>query len=70
MEPIDVIKSLLPQLTDKQKEEIKNLLAMKETPCAKLGHKYGKAIERMVSIWKPKEMIQVCSRCGHILKIA
>lgn len=70
MDPLDVIKTLIPQLNDRQKEEIKMLLNVgKLTPCEATGHKYGKVIERMPSIWKSKEMVQVCSKCGHILKI-
>lgn len=70
MDPIDVVKSLIPSLTASQKEEIKKLLGKGEpTPCEKTGHKYGKVLEITESIFKPKKMIQVCSKCGHKLEI-
>lgn len=64
MDPIEVLKAIIPTLPEKQKEELRQLLGVNSSVCDRLGHKFVKAGQVMTSWVKPPETKMVCERCG------
>ncbi len=68
MDPIDVIKSILHQLNDKQKDELRKLLGTVGKPCDRLGHDY-KPAGKSGNFWEQQKTVLFCKRCGDTKEV-
>ena len=64
MDPFDVIKSLIPGLTEKQKSELLSLLGVSISICEKSGHKFKPVGKPVSGFYWGKRVTMCCERCG------
>lgn len=69
MSPFEIVKSIVPTLSDKEKKEVVKLLTEdKKSPCEISGHKY-KRMGQLQENWRsPPYFVSVCEKCGHEIK--
>lgn len=69
MKPLEVIISLLPTLSQKELDRVKELLAVPIktlSACERTGHKFDKTIHEEARGWFQKPYrFQVCLKCGQ-----
>jgi hypothetical protein len=72
MDPIDIVKAVIPTLDEVQKQELRDLLQVElPPPCKKTGHKF-KLIDHIEPTWyeawngaKPFDKV-FCEKCGTV----
>jgi hypothetical protein len=72
MEPFDVILAVLDQLTDKQKDRLRDLLKVPPPelpePCKKSGHKFKSIGHQEANWWQGLKAGDklFCEKCGQV----
>lgn len=67
MKPIEVVVSLLPMLTDAEKQVVREQLQF--TPCSKQGHNFKVVKLPAKSFWEDSTVQMVCTRCGKTQRV-